>query len=243
MRHPRHWWHHPHNFRLSGPPWSRGFAPKRRYVFRRFAAVFGAIAFLFVAALTTVLVLVLGPIEAGPHRPEALLLVACGVPFAFMALASLLGGWAFRRMGSPIVEIMTAAEAVAEGDLNARVHENYPGEWGRLARSFNRMTAELARIEQQRRNLTADVAHELRTPLHILQGNLEGILDGVYDPTPEHITATLEETRLLARLVGDLQTLSLAEAGQLVLHRVRLSAGWGWPSPNSLSDYTAVRSL
>jgi two-component system sensor histidine kinase BaeS len=79
------------------------------------------------------------------------------------------------------------------------------------------MIEELERADQQRRNLTADVAHELRTPLHIIQGNLEGILDDVYEPTEEHISATLDETRLLARLVDDLRTLSLAEAGQLPL--------------------------
>jgi signal transduction histidine kinase len=67
--------------------------------------------------------------------------------------------------------------------------------------------------------LTADVAHELRTPLHIIQGNLEGILDDVYAPSTEHIGATLEETRMLAWLVDDLRTLSLAEAGQLPLNR------------------------
>jgi two-component system sensor histidine kinase BaeS len=81
------------------------------------------------------------------------------------------------------------------------------------------MIEELERADQQRRNLTADVAHELRTPLHIIQGNLEGVLDGVYEPTSEHINATLDETRLLARLVDDLRTLSLAEAGQLPLTR------------------------
>jgi two-component system OmpR family sensor kinase/two-component system sensor histidine kinase BaeS len=79
------------------------------------------------------------------------------------------------------------------------------------------MAEELERADQQRRNLTADVAHELRNPLHIIQGNLEGILDEVYEPTTQHIAATLDETRLLARLVEDLQTLSLAEAGQLPL--------------------------
>jgi len=75
----------------------------------------------------------------------------------------------------------------------------------------------LERADRQRRNLTADVAHELRNPLHIIQGNLEGILDQVYEPTAEHVGATLEESRLLARLVEDLRTLSLAEAGQLPL--------------------------
>ena len=69
------------------------------------------------------------------------------------------------------------------------------------------MLGELERTEQQRRNLTADVAHELRTPLHVIQGNLEGMLDGVYPSTPEQIEATLQETRLLARLVDDLRTL------------------------------------
>jgi len=94
-----------------------------------------------------------------------------------------------------------------------------PGDFGRLAESFNRMAEELERADRQRRNLTADVAHELRTPLQIIQGNLEGILDDVYEPTAEHIGATLDETRALARLVEDLRTLSLAEAGQLPLVR------------------------
>ena len=69
------------------------------------------------------------------------------------------------------------------------------------------------------------MAHELRTPLDVIQGDLEGILDGIYDPTEEHIHATLDETRLLVRLVEDLQTLSLAEAGPLplVMEPVRVS--------------------
>jgi two-component system sensor histidine kinase BaeS len=118
---------------------------------------------------------------------------------------------------------MDAADAVAEGDLTVKVPEHFPAEFGQLARSFNRMTGELARSEEQRNHLTADVAHELRTPLHIIQGNLEGILDGIYQPTPDHINATLDETRLLARLVDDLQTLTLAEADQLQLNMTRVN--------------------
>jgi signal transduction histidine kinase len=102
-----------------------------------------------------------------------------------------------------------------------RVPDDDSPQFGELIKRFNKMVGELDRAEQQRRNLTADIAHELRTPLHIIQGNLEGVLDGVYQPTPEHIDNTLDETRLLTRLVNDLQTLSLAETGQLPLHPTR----------------------
>jgi signal transduction histidine kinase len=139
----------------------------------------------------------------------------CGLSLALPILALALAVRAFRRIATPLAEVMSAADAVANGDLGVRVPVHGPGDFQRLAVSFNRMTAELARADQQRRNLTADVAHELRNPLHIIQGNLEGVLDGVYGPTPEHIGATLEETRALARLVDDLNTLALAEAGQL----------------------------
>ena len=110
---------------------------------------------------------------------------------------------------------MNAADAVAGGDLSVRVPAQGRGEFNQLMTSFNRMVEELELSDQRRRNLTADVAHELRTPLQVIQGNLEGILDDVYAPTPEHIAATLDETRQLARLVEDLRVLSQAEAGQL----------------------------
>jgi two-component system OmpR family sensor kinase/two-component system sensor histidine kinase BaeS len=143
----------------------------------------------------------------------------CGLSLALPLLAALLAGRAFRDITTPLAAVMAAADAVAEGDLSVQVpvSEHGPREFRRLAESFNRMIKELERADQRRRNLTADVAHELRTPLHIIQGNLEGILDDVYEPTAEHVGATLDETRLLARLVEDLRTLSLAEAGQLPL--------------------------
>jgi two-component system OmpR family sensor kinase/two-component system sensor histidine kinase BaeS len=145
----------------------------------------------------------------------------CGLSLALPLLAGALALQIYRGVATPLSDVMSAADAVAEGDLSARVPMSTrgPGDFRRLARSFNRMVEELERADQQRRNLTADVAHELRTPLHIIQGNLEGILDQVYEPTPEHIGATLDETRALARLVDDLRTLSLAEAGQLSLER------------------------
>ncbi len=217
MSHPRHWQHKP-------PPWVEARSGKRRFLFWRFAAGFGGMLLLFLTSLLVIYILAERPLRQAFPRPIVMLTVLCGIPLVFIFLSSLVGGLFFRRVGSPVADVMAAADAVAEGDLSVRVREDLTGELGDLARSFNRMTAELARAEQQRRNLTADVAHELRTPLHILQGNLEGILDGVYQPTPEQINAMLEETRFLTRLVNDLQTLSLAEAGELPLHKEQVSA-------------------
>ena len=145
-------------------------------------------------------------------------LLFCGLPLLIMGLLAFWGIRSFRKVGTPLADVMTAADAVAEGDLSVRVPERGPGEIRRLSESFNRMVDELASADQQRRNMTADVAHELRTPIHILRGNLEGILDGVYEANPEQIEMMLDETRLLIRLVDDLQTISLAEAGQLHLN-------------------------
>ncbi|MGB7873482.1 MAG: ATP-binding protein [Anaerolineales bacterium] len=212
---PPHNWHdHPRHFR---PPWQRN----RRFMFWRFAMIFGGISIFFLTAIGVILYLVFG--QANPDfSPATLLTIICGVPLAFMLLASLLGGLAFRRLGTPFADIMSATDAIAKGDLSVRLRENNRrGPLNNLARRFNNMVAELERAEQHRRNMTADIAHELRTPLHIIQGNLEGMLDGVYEPTAENITDTLDETQLLARLVDDLQTLSLAEAGQLPLHPTR----------------------
>lgn len=208
----------------SPPPWAEGRLHKRRFLFFRFLFLFGGILILFLAAFAVVLALLIKQLQPVGIQPSVLILAACGVPLVFTILAAGMGSLAFRRIGSPMVDVMAAADAVADGDFSVRVREDIPGEYGRLARSFNRMTAELEHAEQQRRNLTVDVAHELRTPLHIIQGNLEGILDGVYEPTLEHISVTLDETYLLARLVTDLQTLSLAEAGQLPMHPIWLSA-------------------
>ncbi len=114
----------------------------------------------------------------------------CGIPVFFILLASMASAFAFRRYGRPMTDLFSAIDSVADGDLTARVGENGARQFGPLARRFNNMVNELERADQQRRNLTVDIAHELRTPLHIIQGNLEGIIDGVYQPTSEHINNT-----------------------------------------------------
>ena len=87
-----------------------------------------------------------------------------------------------------------------------------------LIRGFDTMTARLEADERQRRTLLAEVSHELRTPLTVVQGNLEAIIDGVYPPDPAHLELILDETRVLGRLIDDLRTLALSEAGTLALH-------------------------
>jgi len=211
MKHHGHF--PPHHF----PP--KHWRGTRRFVFWPFAIVFGGITLLFISGIGLVIYLVLTQ-QTELMRGRWVLLL-CGVPFLFIFLASLIGNLTFRRFGRPMSDIFSAIDSIAEGDLSVRVPEHYPRQFGHLARRFNHMIGELERADHQRRNLTADIAHELRTPLHIIQGNLEGIIDGVYQPSAEHINNTLDETKLLARLVNDLQTLSLAEAGQLPLHPTR----------------------
>ena len=204
------------------PPWKRHRPPhwrrKRGWLFLSFFFVFGLMALLILAGMAAVAMLLVRGL--GGYRETAVLvwLSGCSLALVLPMLALGIGRRAFRSIATPLAEVMAAADAVAEGDFTVRVTENgRHNQFAQLTRSFNRMTAELERADQQRRNLTADVAHELRTPLHIIQGNLEGVLDGVYEPTLEHIEATLEETHTLARLVNDLHTLSQAEAGQLPL--------------------------
>jgi two-component system sensor histidine kinase BaeS len=203
-------WAHHHRFR---PEWRR----RRRLLFARLAAVFGFIFLLVLAGMAVLAALLARVSQTGRHTAGLLWIMGCGLALALPLLAAALAARTFRGVTTPLADVMAAADTVAAGDLTVRVETGAHGEFGRLARSFNRMTEELERADRQRRNLTADVAHELRTPLHLIQGNLEGILDGVYEPTAEHISATLDETRLLSRLVDDLRTLSLAEAGQLPL--------------------------
>lgn len=148
-------------------------------------------------------------------------LLLCGAPIIVVIIGFTIIFSLFQRFGKPLQRILHAIDSIAGGDLSVRVPEDDSDLYSELNKRFNHMIGELDRAEQQRRNLTADIAHELRTPLHIIQGNLEGVIDGVYQPTPEHINNTLEETQLLSRLVNDLQTLSLAETGQLPLHPAR----------------------
>lgn len=129
------------------------------------------------------------------------------------------GGFLAYNLVRPIQRLTAATRAVAQGDLAQRVPVNSNDEIGDLAISFNTMADSLQTAEHLRREMTTDIAHELRNPLTVLQGNLEAVMDGVLPPTNETLQPLLDQTRLLTRLVEDLRTLALAEAGQLDLKR------------------------
>ncbi len=124
-----------------------------------------------------------------------------------------------RNITVPLRGLSQAAERIRQGDLGQTVPVSSKDEVGQLAEIFNQMSTGLAKNEQLRRELLANVAHELRTPLAILNGNLESMLDGVIKPEPEKLFSMQEEVMRLTRLVADLRDLSLAEVRQLQLHK------------------------
>jgi signal transduction histidine kinase len=134
---------------------------------------------------------------------------------AACAVAILLGLFLTWQLTDPLRKLKAAALGIAGGDLSQRVDIKSKDEIGELGRAFNDMAENLSRAEELRRNMTADIAHELRTPLSVIRANLEAILDGVFPPTKENVTSIHKEAVLLSRLVDDLQELALAEAGQL----------------------------
>jgi signal transduction histidine kinase len=209
------WWPAGEPRPRTGPPWAHW-----RRVRRRLAVLLGVL-FILATGVATVLLsaaaialrLVRVPVAApavwGTAGAVALLLVA----------GLWLAGGALRRFASPVGDLVEAAGRLADGDYGARVVERGPPAVRRLAAAFNQMATRLEIQQTERRNLLAEIAHELRTPLAVVQGNLEGLLEGVYPRDDAHLTTALDETHVLAALVDDLRTIALAEAGALPLRR------------------------
>ena len=171
----------------------------------------------------TVGVLIATPVDE-PGAPADSLLSAvnrsvlwASVVAGIVALA--LGSLLFLQMMRPLRSLARAAQGISAGDLSQRADDRGQDEVAQVARTFNEMASSLQRYESERRQVFAAIAHELRTPLSVIQGNLEAMLDGVLPANAEELALLHQEARLLNRLIEDLRTLSLADAGQLKLRK------------------------
>ena len=134
-----------------------------------------------------------------------------------LVVAFALGLLFARTLAHPLREMTTAAQAMSKGELRHQVPIRSRDELGQLAAAFNQMSANLAHATELRQQMTADIAHELRTPLTVITGYIEALRDGVLKPTPSRFDTMHNEAQQLKRLVEDLRTLSLADAGELPL--------------------------
>ncbi|NJD58518.1 MAG: HAMP domain-containing protein [Anaerolineae bacterium] len=161
---------------------------------------------------------------AGANTPAGQYLASVNQSIIISAIIAgiislVLGAALFFYVTAPLRQLNKAAGAISRGDLSQRVDIRSKDELGELSQTFNQMAENLDRAEIQRKRLIADVAHELRTPIAVMQANLEAMLDGVLPLDEEQVAALLNETLSLKRLVGDLRLLSLVESGELKLEK------------------------
>ena len=158
------------------------------------------------------------PFEGNPRELEFIERINLTLLYGALigaVIALLLGIFLSRTLTRPIRELTRATHAISEGDLAQEVPVRTNDELGELAQAFNKMSSELSRSVNTRRQMTADIAHELRTPLSLILGHAEAVHDGVLPPTRENFEIIREEATRLEHLVNDLRTLSLADAGEL----------------------------
>jgi len=164
-----------------------------------------------------ILGLVLRVFEVGARLWEMLLAGALGAGIALLIVR-----WVARGMTQPLRDMARAARKMETGDYTTRVHTESIDEVGQLAHAFNRMSAELESLEELRRDLVANVSHELKTPISALRAHLENLLDGVERPDPETLQVMLAQSERLGRLVDQLLDLSRLESGDVPLERERV---------------------
>ncbi len=138
--------------------------------------------------------------------------------FTGLLVAVVIGIILASTLTHPLRDLTRAAQNIAEGQLEQEVKVTSKDEIGQLAEAFNQMSREVARVNASRRQMTADIAHDLRTPLTVIAGYIESMQEGVLQPTPERFEIIYKEIERLQNLVGDLRMLSQADAGELTLH-------------------------
>ena len=195
------WWDHPGQ---GGEAW-RGFR-RRMFVGGLLFLVFFVLAIAGLVALIAYAVESLGSVSA-----------VVLVPIALVVLGALVVGRFFRTW-QPVRELIDSAGELADGDYSVRVTPGGSPSVRRVIDSFNDMAGRLEDADEQRRQLLADLGHELRTPLTVVRGEVEAMLDGVHEPDTEHLEALAAEVAVMERLLEDLRTLSLLDAGALAFH-------------------------
>ncbi|NNC92994.1 MAG: HAMP domain-containing histidine kinase [Acidimicrobiia bacterium] len=207
---PQHWRSHGGR---SWPP--AGEAAQAWQGFGRRMFLGGLIFFgIFLAAVVAMTVFVVSAISDWS-----------GLPFILVVIGVILVGRSFIRSWRPVRRLIRAAGALADGDYSARVAPSGSRSMRAVVSSFNDMARQLETSDEQRRRLLADLGHELRTPLTVVRGEIEAMLDGVHEIDADHLELLMNEVMVMERLLEDLRTLSLIDAGRLDLH----------PEPTDLS--------
>ncbi len=198
------WWTQPGE---GAQAW-QGFA---RRMFVRGLLLFG-VFLLFLAAVVVAVVSVISEV-AGLSGVLAII----AVPFVLLFAAVLIGR-SFARSWRPVRRLIQAAGELADGDYSARAEPSGSRSMRAVVASFNDMARQLETADEQRRRLLADLGHELRTPLTVVRGEIEAMLDGVHEIDTDHLNLLMNEVLVMERLLEDLRTLSLLDAGRLDLH-------------------------
>jgi signal transduction histidine kinase len=194
--------------------WRQGSSGRRGR--RPFGCLF-IIPILLIAGLLTSAVWALAALVGLVSAPSIVLIGGLLVTLIFLVGAAVAFA-SIRRMSAPIDDLAAAAERIERGDYSMRVEERGSQSMQGLVRAFNQMSGRLQALDQGRRTFLADVAHELRTPLSVITGQLEAIEDGVYPADKEHLEPIREQIKSLEKLIDDMRTVALAEAGGLTLN-------------------------
>ena len=165
------------------------------------------------------------PFEWRGRMAGGILFPVAGISFALGLFAVVVAFLLVRRFVNPLADVIFAARAVADGKFDTRIPTEGPHDLRSLSESFNDMASSLERSDRERRDMLADIAHELRTPLSVIRGRLEGIVDGIYAENGTQVSTALEQAYLLERLVDDLRLLTLAEKRQLVFDKTNVNVG------------------
>jgi signal transduction histidine kinase len=179
---------------------------------------FGLVAFVVFATLVGV---VGGIVVAAISNPGPWLLVLL-VPFLLMGTV---GRHTMRRTWRPLGQLIEATVRVGDGESGVRIEGQVPGPIRPVVGSFNRMAERLDEEDERRRRFLSDVGHELKTPLTVLRGEIEALVDGVRPADRDHLVSLLDDVDTVERLVEDLRTLTLVDAGQLILHKEEVDVG------------------